>query len=990
MTWCVGPPMALLPMTGPPYVNESTGYSTMMGGTGSCETMYTPIETTVCTTTLTGLGSKVPVIALRECMDNLGVAPHRCFTVQKATPVTTNGSLVTPAPTVKWVQTFWLAPWQSLTAGQTPSDVDVKICTGLDEVNMECVRYQEVWEVVVVTSTLTTQHTVQISTTVSGPGTLIVATATGVYNDTIESIDLSTLLLMETEIETESISSGKKPTATVHSTMEVTTTVFITKHLQHQSTSIPEPTTTSWVTSTTTHIIAVSLGTQVGALTFHPEAAIRRSDHAIPTITKTIYQTEVRMKTSGFTWPRKNTNGPIRKRNAKFDHTAYDMNSTQDATQDSYTSTTVSPIHTRTRTPTPKDNALATPSTNLYNLRINMVNSEDYISIYMPNSTASHFCFSADGQTAPDGQSNIYRLDVAVDAHPPHTLGIPVHGVIAYWFCNEYMEAEGLDGNTGLERTSESRGAGTTSVGDEFSPASSSRYMGSKTKAGDGTGTATRVSRTRGGVSSEDGDGVGFVTEEPPLRFSRTLFPFFTTRETQEDGPPTNPPRTNSYPRSSPTQSSSPNDELNDTPTSKPRTPSSPDEEHEPPLHFSRTVFPSPTTRDPPINQPHTPSPSPQEPPPNTDPQSRSSPTPSPEPTQAHPQPTIQAQPLTSINTWFNYINDFIRTATVSTTTTTPTQHVGVGKSEPTPNAGVRRRVVVGPWRKGKARVRRLVVWDGGEGEGKFVAGANEEPWSEDDDAETFMEGEVPSTLAGGINDGLGTAPTYGYSWPDAEGGVDEEWVPNHTDVDAVPPPTTQKGLAGGINDGLGTAPTYVSSWPDAEGGVDEEWVPNLPSSTEKFEQTYLVSASLIPTLDPSVSFAFASLTSPPPPPPPTTNPQPPSPSSPSPNLALLWDPTCLPSSPSQTPGCWRTLALPSPSAPPHSGTKPTFTLPENRIITVFCWCLIGLGGLCFVSEFLQFRGGEWGIGRKIVWRVLGFWGGVVRGWVFGRAERGE
>jgi hypothetical protein len=81
-----------------------------------------------------------------------------------------------------------------MTAGETPSDVDVKICTDLDDDNMERILYQEVWEVVVVTSTMTKQHTVQNSTTVSGPGILIVATATGIYTDTIESIDLSTVL----------------------------------------------------------------------------------------------------------------------------------------------------------------------------------------------------------------------------------------------------------------------------------------------------------------------------------------------------------------------------------------------------------------------------------------------------------------------------------------------------------------------------------------------------------------------------------------------------------------------------------------------------------------------------------------------------------------------------------------------------------------------------------------------------------------------------
>jgi hypothetical protein len=120
--------------------------------------------------------------------------------------------------------------------GETPSDVDVRIFTDLDDATMECIPYQEVWEVVVVTSTKTKPHTVQFSTTVYGPGTLIVAMAMDMFTDTVERIDLSTVLLVGTEIETESISIGRKPIATVSSTSKVTTTVFITKHLRHKST----------------------------------------------------------------------------------------------------------------------------------------------------------------------------------------------------------------------------------------------------------------------------------------------------------------------------------------------------------------------------------------------------------------------------------------------------------------------------------------------------------------------------------------------------------------------------------------------------------------------------------------------------------------------------------------------------------------------------------------------------------------------------------
>lgn len=231
MTWCVAPALAIYALTGPPYLNSTTGYSTSYEGTGSCSTAFAPVRTSICATTLTGLGSKISVTA---CEQQVTFSSECGFTLETPSPITTDfSSLITPAPTVRRLFTYWLAPWQALTAGETPSDVDVKICSELDDGNLECKRYQEVWQVVVVTSTLTTERTVQISTTVTGPGMLYVETLQSTVTDTVESVDLSTVLQLETEIETESISRGKKPTATILSTQEVTTTLYITKKLKH-------------------------------------------------------------------------------------------------------------------------------------------------------------------------------------------------------------------------------------------------------------------------------------------------------------------------------------------------------------------------------------------------------------------------------------------------------------------------------------------------------------------------------------------------------------------------------------------------------------------------------------------------------------------------------------------------------------------------------------------------------------------------------------
>jgi hypothetical protein len=234
MTWCVGPPIALIALTGAPYLNATTtNYTTVIGETGSCETMYAPIATTVCATTLTGLGSKVPIT---DCDQEVTFSTECGFTLEMPTPITTGASIITPAPSVKRLFTYWLAPWQSLTAGDTPSDVDVKICTVLDEGDFECIRYQEVWEVIVVTKTFTTTRSIGLTATVSGPGTLIIETLQQIITDTIETIDLSTTLLLETEIETESTSTERKSLTASHGPGDALSTVFITETLVYKST----------------------------------------------------------------------------------------------------------------------------------------------------------------------------------------------------------------------------------------------------------------------------------------------------------------------------------------------------------------------------------------------------------------------------------------------------------------------------------------------------------------------------------------------------------------------------------------------------------------------------------------------------------------------------------------------------------------------------------------------------------------------------------
>jgi hypothetical protein len=232
-TFCVGPALYFSSIAGGPFFNGSANVTQYISGTGSCDVQYSTTTKTICATTLTGLASKVTV---SECDQEITFSTECGYSLETSTPTpaTTNASaLITPAPTVRRLMTYWLAPWQSLTAGDAPSDVDVKVCTVLDDGDMRCQRYQEVWEVVVVTSTVTTSFPVTFSRTVSGPGALIFDSSTSYINSTTEFVSLSKTLRLDTEVTIESTSTSRRPSTTVQLTEQYTSTLTITRHLEH-------------------------------------------------------------------------------------------------------------------------------------------------------------------------------------------------------------------------------------------------------------------------------------------------------------------------------------------------------------------------------------------------------------------------------------------------------------------------------------------------------------------------------------------------------------------------------------------------------------------------------------------------------------------------------------------------------------------------------------------------------------------------------------
>jgi hypothetical protein len=247
--WCVGPALYFSSISGGPFTDGRSNVTAFVEGTGSCSTLFSAVETTGCATTLTGIANRVTVT---DCNQEVTFSSENGYTMSTPRPTATtfyepsrdiNGSIsevsivatMTPAPTLQRLVTYWLAPWQDLTAGSVPSSVDVKICT-LAPTQRTCQRYREVWEVVVVTSTLTTSRAIELLTTLSGPGTLVVQTVSSFVTDTVVTIDLSTTLLYETEREVESTSVSL--VSSTKTTAQPASTTYVTRHLEAVPSSV--------------------------------------------------------------------------------------------------------------------------------------------------------------------------------------------------------------------------------------------------------------------------------------------------------------------------------------------------------------------------------------------------------------------------------------------------------------------------------------------------------------------------------------------------------------------------------------------------------------------------------------------------------------------------------------------------------------------------------------------------------------------------------
>lgn len=242
LTLCALPPLAFYSgswsvsaTSGPRYQNLSVS---VPSGSGTCQTMYSPTPTTICATVLTGIATRITV---SDCEQDITFSTDYGYTL--VTPTATanasaasDSSPITPAPSIRTLTTYYLAPWQSLTAAeQQPTDVEKKICNTFANGTTQCVDISEVWEVQIVTMTATTVSHVDLTTTLPGPAKLMIETIHMDITETAMTLSLSTALVLHYELETTTTSTITRtvprtltgPTQTVTETLEENPALYV-------------------------------------------------------------------------------------------------------------------------------------------------------------------------------------------------------------------------------------------------------------------------------------------------------------------------------------------------------------------------------------------------------------------------------------------------------------------------------------------------------------------------------------------------------------------------------------------------------------------------------------------------------------------------------------------------------------------------------------------------------------------------------------------
>ena len=238
-TVCVLPPVLFVPMNeteGQNSTSPSNGtaandtepsfVASIPDGGGRCSTAFRPVPTTVCATILTGLATRVTIT---DCEQEVTFSSRLGFSMETPAPTVStiwnnSTSAIAPSPRIQTLMTYYRAPWQYLTAGYAPRDVEAVACRMNDDgTHDECVEARELWTVVPVTKTGTITVNVDFSTTVTGPARIWVETLEMDVTKKMTDISLSTTMLLEYEFESDETGKEDIPAQTTAPQMAETT-----------------------------------------------------------------------------------------------------------------------------------------------------------------------------------------------------------------------------------------------------------------------------------------------------------------------------------------------------------------------------------------------------------------------------------------------------------------------------------------------------------------------------------------------------------------------------------------------------------------------------------------------------------------------------------------------------------------------------------------------------------------------------------------------
>lgn len=236
-TLCELPPIEFFPVTLAPSATPTTApyqnYSIYIPpGNGSCTTIYSPTQTMVCATVLSDLTTTYTV---SQCAQDITFSTQYGYSLvtptQTTTPIaigasseTNPSALVTAAPSIQTLTTYYLAPWQELTSAGPPGDVDYKICETFENGTVSCILEYYLWRTSSLTLTGTTTTSINFTTTIPGPSQLVVETFVANITETLTTYTMSTTMELETSTLTETTVTSTRPAATgptVYQTMTV-------------------------------------------------------------------------------------------------------------------------------------------------------------------------------------------------------------------------------------------------------------------------------------------------------------------------------------------------------------------------------------------------------------------------------------------------------------------------------------------------------------------------------------------------------------------------------------------------------------------------------------------------------------------------------------------------------------------------------------------------------------------------------------------------